>query len=188
MSRLLYRRIAALARLAVRSGRSKDLEIIVLRHQLTVLRRQTDRPALNDGDRTILGAIAAALPRPVRNRWLVTPDTLLRWHRRRIARHWTQPTRRPRRPAIAVEVRHLVLRLAAEKLTWGYRRIHGELAGLGHRIASSTVWRILKANGIDPAHHRSEVTWSQFLYSQTAVACDFFTVDTALLRRSTSCS
>ena len=183
VSRLLYRLIAALARLAVRSGRSKDLEIIVLRHQLTVLRRQTDRPALNDDDRTILGAIAAALPRPVRNRWLVTPDTLLRWHRRRIARHWTQPTRRPGRPAIAVEVRHLVLRLAAENPTWGYRRIHGELVGLGHRVASSTVWRILKANGIDPAPHRSEVTWSQFLYSQAAVACDFFTVDTALLRR-----
>ena len=76
-----------------------------------------------------------------------------------------------------------VVHLASENPTWGYRRIHGELAGLGHRIASSTVWRILKANGIDPAPHRSEVTWSQFLYSQTAVACDFFTVDTALLRR-----
>ncbi len=87
MSRILYRLITMLARLAVRSGRSKDLEIIVLRHQLTVLRRQINRPALNDEDRTLLGAIAAALPRQRRHGWLVTPDTLLRWHRRRIARH-----------------------------------------------------------------------------------------------------
>ncbi len=183
MSRLLYHLISALARLAVRSGRAKDLEIIVLRHQLTVLRRQIDRPALNDDDRSLLGAIAAALPRPRRHGWFVTPDTLLRWHRRRIARHWTQATRPPGRPPTAPETRRLILRLAAENPTWGYRRIHGELAGLGHRIASSTVWQILKRHGVDPAPHRSEVTWSQFLHSQAAVACDFFTVDTATLRR-----
>ncbi|MCP3879997.1 MAG: transposase [Sulfitobacter sp.] len=183
MSRLLYQLIAGLVRLAVRSGRSKDLEIIVLRHQLTVLRRQIDRPAINDDDRTLLGAIAAVLPRPRRNGWIVTPDTLLRWHRRRITRHWTQPQRCPGRPATAPEIRTLVLRLAAENPTWGYRRIHGELAGLGHEIASSTVWSILKASGIDPAPRRSDVTWSQFLRSQAAVACDFFTVDTAMLRR-----
>ncbi len=92
--RILYRPLAALAALAVSSGRSKDLEIIVLRHQLTVLRRHNDRPALNHDDRTLLGAIAAALPRPKRSGWIVTPDTLQRWHRRRIARHWTQPGRR----------------------------------------------------------------------------------------------
>lgn len=181
--RILYHLIAALARLAVRHGRSKDLEIIVLRHQLTVLRRQNVRPELNDDDRTLLGAIAAAVPRPCRHGWIVTPDTLLRWHRRRIARHWTQTTRGPGRPSTAPEIRQLVARLAAENPTWGYRRIHGELVGLGHRIASSTVWSILKTSGIDPAPHRSEVTWSQFLHSQAAVACDFFTVDTALLRR-----
>ena len=141
MSRILYRLIATLARLAVRSGRSKELEIIVLRHQLTVLRRQNDRPALNDNDRTLLGAIAAALPRRLRSGWLVTPDTLLRWHRQRIARHWTKPARGPGRPATSVELRRLVLRLANENPTWGYRRIHGELAGLGHRLASSTVWQ-----------------------------------------------
>ncbi|MCP4088111.1 MAG: transposase, partial [Actinomycetia bacterium] len=130
------------------------------------------------------GAIAAALPRPRRTGWIVTPDTLLRWHRRRVARHWTQPTRGPGRPPTSIELRKLVLRLAAENPTWGYRRIQGELAGLGHRIASSTVWQILKAKGIDPAPQRSDVTWSEFLHSQAAVACDFFTVDTALLRRS----
>jgi transposase InsO family protein len=183
VSRILYRLIAMLARLAVRSRRSRDLKIIVLRHQLTVLRRQVDRPALDDDDRTLLGAIAAALPRPRRTGWLVTPDTLLRWHRRRIARHWTQPSRRPGRPPTAVEIRELIIRLASDNPTWGYRRIHGELVGLGHRTASSTVWQILKTNGINPAPNRSEITWSQFLHSQAAVACDFFTVDTALLRR-----
>ena len=93
--RISYRFFVALVRLAVRSRRSKDLEIIVLRHQLAVLRRQIDRPELTDADRSLLEAIAAALPRPSRTGWLVTPDTLLRWHRRRIVGHWTQPQRPP---------------------------------------------------------------------------------------------
>ena len=183
MSRILYRLLASLARLTVRSGRSKDLEIIVLRHQLAVLRRQIDRPELTDADRSLLGAIAAALARPSRTGWLVTPDTLLRQHRRRIARHWTQPQRPPGRPSTSAELCRLALRLAAENPTRGYRRIHGELAGLGHRLAASTVWQILKNAGIDPAPTRSEVTWSQFLRSQAAVACDFATIDTVTLRR-----
>ena len=140
MYRILYRFLASLARLAVRSGRWKDLEIIVLRHQLAVLRRQIDRPELTDADRSLLAAIAAALSRLSRAGWLVTPDTLLRWHRRRIVGHWTQPQRPPGRPSTAAELRRLALRLAAENPTWGYRRIHGELAGLGHRLAASTVW------------------------------------------------
>ena len=181
--RIMYRFLVALVRLAVRSRRSKDLEIIVLRHQLGVLRRKVDRPELTDADRTLLGAIAAALPRPSRAGWLVTPDTLLRWHRRRIVGHWTQPQRPPGRPSTAAELRRLTLRLAAENPTWGYRRIHGELRGLGHRLAASTVWQILKNAGIDPAPTRSEVTWSQFLRSQAAVACDFATIDTVTLRR-----
>jgi putative transposase len=181
--RILYRLLAALARLAVRSGHSKDLEIVVLRHQLAVLRRQIDRPDLNDDDRSLLGAIAAALPRRLRQGWLVTPDTLLRWHRRRIARHWTQPTRPPGRPPTSRQLRRVILRLANENPTWGYRRIHGELAGLGHQIAASTVWLILNNAGIDPAPQRSTVTWSQFLRSQAAVACDFATIDTVTLRR-----
>ena len=182
--RILYRLQTALARLTVRSGRSKDLEIVVLRHQLMVLRRQIDRPELNDDDRSLLGAVAAALPRRLRDGWIVTPDTLLRWHRKRIARHWTQPKpRRPGRPPTAIELRRLIVRLAAENPTWGHRRIHGELVGLGHKIASSTVWQILKDHGIDPAPTRSAVTWTEFLRSQAAVATDFFTVDTATLRR-----
>ncbi|MDG2114658.1 MAG: integrase, partial [Actinomycetota bacterium] len=184
MFRILYRILAALARLSVRSGRSKDLEVLVLRHQLHVLRRQIDRAELNDDDRSLLGAIAAALPRRLRHGWIVTPETLLHWHRRRIARHWTQPpARRPGRPPTAIELRHLVVRIAKENPTWGHRRIQGELVRLGHAIASSTVWQILKDHGIDPAPKRSAVTWTEFLRSQAAVACDFFTVDTAGLRR-----
>jgi putative transposase len=181
--RILYRFLASLARLAVQSGRSKDIEIIVLRHQLAVLRRQHERPTLTDDDRSLLGAIAQALPRPHRQGWLVTPDTLLRWHRRRIARHWTQPVQTPGRPSTRVKIRRLIIEIATQNPTWGYRRIHGELTGLGHHIGASTVWRILKHHGTDPAPKRSTVTWTQFLRSQAAVACDFVTVDTTLLRR-----
>ena len=183
MYRIFYRLIAGLARLAVRSGRSKDLEIIVLRHQLAVFRRQVGCPQINNDDRSLLGAIAQALPRRHRGGWLVTADTLLRWHRRRIARHWTQPARPAGRPPTAAALRRLVVAMATENPTWGYRRIHGELIGVGHSIAPSTVWQILKTRGIDPAPDRTTVTWTEFLRSQAAVACDFATIDTALLRR-----
>ena len=183
MYRILYRFLASLARLAVRSGRSKDLEIVVLRHQLTVLKRKNQRPELSDDDRSLLGAIAKALPRPRRLGWVVTPETLLRWHRRRVARHWTHPARSPGRPATPLAIRRLVVQMATENPTWGYRRICGELVGLGHRLAPSTVWQILKIHDIDPAPGRATVTWTQFLRSQAAVACDFATVDSALLRR-----
>ncbi|MFW2383981.1 MAG: transposase [Acidimicrobiales bacterium] len=184
MFRILYSFLTSLARLAVRTGHSKDLEIIVLRHENTVLRRQINRPVLNDDDRTMLGAIAAALPRRLRQGRIVTPETLLRWHRKRIARHWTQPpARRTGRPPTVVETRQLIVRLATENPTWGYRRIQGELARLGHTIARTTAWQILKDNGIDPSPNRSDVTWTKFLHSQAAVACDFFTVDTPFLRR-----
>ncbi|MDG2113695.1 MAG: integrase core domain-containing protein [Actinomycetota bacterium] len=140
---------------------------------------------MTDDDRSLLGAIAAALPRRLRHGWLVTPETLLRWHRRRIARHWTHPQRQPRpgRPPTSAQLRDLIVRLATENPTWGHRRIQGELARLGHTIAKTTVWQILTDNNIDPSPNRSEVTWTEFLHSQAAVACDFFTVDTAFLRR-----
>lgn len=182
MHRILYRFVAALCRLVFRSGRSKDLEIIVLRHQLSVLRRQVDRQAITDDDRSLLAAIAQALPRALQAGWIVTPDTLLRWHRRRIARHWTQPRRPPGRPRTASEIRRLVVRIAGENPTWGYRRIHGELNRLGHSIAASTVWQILKDHGIEPAPRRTELSWTAFLGSQAAIACDFATIDTALFR------
>ncbi len=183
MSRFLYRFLVLLARLAVRSGRSKDLEIIVLRHQLTVLRHKVDRPEINDNDRTLLGVIAAALPRRLRDGWIVTPETLLRWHRRRIARHWAQPPKRPGRPSTDTKIITLLIETATDNPTWGYRRIAGELKGLGHKIGASTVWRILNQHNIDPSPNRSEVTWTQFLHSQAAVACDFATIDTAFFRR-----
>ena len=155
----------------------------MLGHQLTVLHRHNDRPALADEDRALLGAVAAALPHRQRAGWLVAPETLLGWHRRRIARHWTQPRRVPGRPCTSVELRRLIIDMATSNPTWGYRRITGELAGLGHRVGASSVWRILKQHRVDPAPQRSSVSWTQFLRSQAAVACDFVTVDTALLRR-----
>jgi transposase InsO family protein len=115
---------------------------------------------------------------------MVKPDTIVRWHRRLVAKHWTYP-RRPGRPATTLEIRRTVLRLARENPTWGYRRIHGELTQLGIRIAASTVWAILKRASIDPAPRRNSESWTTFLRTQAAgiVACDFFTVDTVLLRR-----
>jgi len=181
--RILYRFLGALAGLAMRSGRSKDLKIIVLRHQLTVLRRESDRPTIDDDDRTLLGAIAAALPRRLRQGWIVTTETLLRWHRRRIALHWDQPPHRPGRPSTNAKIASLAVKMANDNPTWGYRRITGELNRLGHYVGASTVWRILKQHGIDPSPTRERVTWTQFLRSQAAVACDFATIDTALLRR-----
>ncbi len=114
----------------------------------------------------------------------MTPETLLRWHRQRIAKQWTQPPARPiGRPPTSAELRQLAVRLAYENPTWGHRRIQGELTRLGHTIAETTVWQILTDNDIDPSPNRSEATWSEFLHSQAAVACDFFTVDTAVVRR-----
>lgn len=130
--RIWHRFLAAMARLAVRSGRSKDLEIVVLRHQLAVLHRQIDLPELTDDDRALLGAIAAALPRRIRQGWLVTPDTLLGWHRRRVARHRTQPSRPPGRPPTSAELRRLILRLADENPTWG------TTASTANSVASGT--------------------------------------------------
>ena len=183
MRRTLYVLLLGLIGLAVRSGRSKDLEIIVLRHQLTVLRRQVDRPLITDEDRSLLGAVAQALSRQARAGWIITPDTLLRWHRRRVARHWTHPPRRRGRPATSAAIQRLVVEMAVDNPTWGYRRIHGELVGLGHRLAASTVWQILKDQRVGPAPQRASVTWSDFLRSQAAVACDFACVDTVGLRR-----
>ena len=117
---------------------------------------------------------------------IVQPATVLRWHRRLVARHWTQPARRkPGRPSTAREIRQLVLRLDSENPTWGYRRIHGELHGLGHKIAASTVWSILRDAGREPTPARSGPSWSEFIRSQAkaVIATDFFTVDTVLLRR-----
>jgi len=179
------RRILDLIVLIASGDRSKEIEILVLRHQVAVLRRQVTRPELRPADRAWLAALSRLLPRRVWPTFLVQPATLLRWHRDLLARRWTYPQRRPGRPATTQVVRELVLRMVRENPTLGYRRIHGELLGLGHRVAPSTVWLILKRSGLDPAPRRAGPTWTQFLAAQAAgiLATDFFHVDTVLLRR-----
>ncbi len=153
-----------------------------------VLQRQIGRPQFTDTDRTILAVLASAMERARRRTafLIVRPETVLRWHRRLVARHWTQPpTATPGRPPIDPELRRLVIRLARENPTWGYRRIHGELRRLGHSVAASTVWKILRNAGIDPSRDRTGPSWSEFIRSQAKaiVATDFACVDTAFLRR-----
>jgi transposase len=179
---LLITRVAAWLRLSQREEAWRTAEILVLRHQLAVLQRRPCRPRLNWADRALLAALLAVIPKARRRglRLLVTPDTILRWHRDIVRRRWAARSAQARtgRPATRRNIQALVRRLARENPDWGYRRIHGELAGLGVSIAASTVWEILKASGIDPAR-QSGPRWSQFLHSQAEaiLACDFFTVD-----------
>jgi putative transposase len=171
----------ALLRLLPMSDRDKDAEIFVLRHQIAVLQRQLGaaKPRFVPADRALLAALLHRLPTQVlrRLRLLVRPDTVLRWHRDLIARRHANVTRPKRagRPRTLRSVRALVLRMARENPSWGYRRLHGELLVLGVKVAPSTVWEILRQAGIEPAPQRSSSTWAAFLRSQTEVlrACDF---------------
>jgi putative transposase len=185
---LIYQMFAKLLSWAVlhaRSENAKEVEILVLRHQLAVLQRRTSRPRISRIDRAVIAALARLLPARRRRGFLVTPATILRWHRQLIRRRWTTRPVRAGRPAIPAGVRALVVRLATENPTWRYRRVHGELVGLGYRIGASTVWRILNAAGIDPSPRRAGPTWSQFLkaQAQAILACDLFHVDTITLHR-----
>ena len=160
---LILRQVLQLIMLGMRGERLKEIEILVLRHQVAVLRRQVKRLDLEPSDRAVLSALSRLLPRPRWATFLVTPATLLRWHRTLIARKWTYPRRRPGRPQVRVAIRALVLRLAKENPCWGHRRIQGELVGLGYRVAASTVWSILTKAGVEPAPRRTGPTWTQFL-------------------------
>ena len=182
---LVVRRLFEFVLLMARSKAANEIELLVLRQELTVLRRQVRRPAYEPADRALLAALSRLLPRTRWRSFGVTPNTLLAWHRRLVARHWTYARRRAGRPRVDEDTTALVVRLARENPRWGYRRIQGELAKLGVRLAASTVASIMKRRGLGPAPRRAGLTWRQFLRAQAAhvVATDFFTVDTALLKR-----
>jgi transposase InsO family protein len=181
---LVFRCVLQLVWLRPCSDDFKELEIVVLRHELSVLRRQTRRPQLTAADRVFLAAASRLLPLSSWRSFFVTPTTLLRWHRRLVARRWTYSARRGR-PPIGGDVRTLVLRLARENPRWGYQRIVGELRGLGLSVSATTVRKILRQAGLGPAGERSSLSWRAFLRTQAAsmLAVDFFTVETVSLQR-----
>jgi len=181
---LAFVRILQLLHLSRRDNSELAIEVVMLRHEVTVLRRQVVRPALLPSDRALLAGLGRLLDRRRRGRFFVQPETLLRWHRDLVRRRWTY-AHRPGRPSIPAGTVSIALRLARENPTWGYRRIQGELARTGVVLAPSSVWAILRRNGIDPSPMRSGPTWAHFLRSQASsmLACDFFSVDTVLLKR-----
>jgi transposase InsO family protein len=187
--RLLYLVFAWLTSwlvLLARSSAAKDVEILVLRHEVAVLRRARRPPRLSWADRAVFAALIRLLPADLRGRRLVTPGTVLRWHRRLVQWKWRQPEARIGRPPISGELVALIVRLARENPTWGYTRIQGELRRLGHRVAATTIRKTLRANRIPPAPQRATVhTWRAFLraHAATLVACDFFHVDLVNLTR-----
>ena len=184
---LLVRCLLGCLTVLARHEASKDAELMVLRHENAVLRRQVGRVRYEPSARLWLAALSRLVSR---RRWgevfAVTPATLLAWHRRLVARKWDYAShRRPGRPSTAATIRKLVIRIATDNPVWGHRRVQGELVRLGHPIAASTVWQILHGAGIGPAPRRSGPTWKQFLTAQARgiIAANFVHVDTVLLRR-----
>ena len=171
--------------LLARRDRAKELEILVLRQELSILRRQVGRARFEPDDRLLLAALSRVLPRRSWSAFSVRPETLLRWHRGMVARRWTYSHRRPGRPPIGREVRELVLRLARANPSWGYLRIVAELGKLGFTVSAGSVGNILAQAGLPPAPRRDSESWRRFLRAQgeSILACDFFTVDTVWRQR-----
>ncbi len=181
---LAFVRILQLLRLLRRAEDELAIEVVMLRHEVAVLRHRVARPALRPPDRALLAGLSQLLGRGRWGKIFVQAETLLRWHRDLVRRRWTYP-HRSGRPSVPVGTVALVLRLARENSTWGFRRIHGELARMGIGLAPSSVWAILRRHGIEPPAQRTGPSWTELLQSQASsmLVCDFFTVDSVLLRR-----
>ena len=186
---LIFVRLCGWLVLLGRSSASKDAELLVLRHEVAVLRRTHPRPRLDWADRAVMAALIRLLPGRLRAHRLVTPHTVLRWHRRLVTRKWTYPNRTGR-PPVSAEIAALIERLATENKAWGYKRIQGEMLKVGYRVSASTIRRVLKVLKIPPApKRRTDTTWRDFLHAQAAtmLAVDYFHVDCAVTLQRLYC-